>query len=241
DLERSLIKATTDPAHRPQFYRDFIGAEVYVIQHGPIPSVVENRDIRTGENLQLRTWERDGHTIIPIFSSLPRLQAFIKEEVGYLAMKTPAFLELTRGAALILNPDSDYGKEFTAEEVASILDGSLWKPSERWVAQKETKVLVGQPANYPLDLVLALSRYFQTTPQVERAYLVHFFNAERDEKPHTLIAIEVTGDWDQCVAGAGLVASSVAIPDPPVDFMQLTGKGGIEDQIRRSDRPFYKR
>jgi F0F1-type ATP synthase membrane subunit a len=59
-----------------------------------------------------------------------------------------------------------------------------------------------------------------------RAYLAHFFNPERDEKPHTLIGVETTGDWNSVMSGAGIVARDVPIPDPPVDFLQITGKGG---------------
>ena len=76
---------------------------------------------------------------------------------------------------------------------------------------------------------------------VKRAYLAHFFDPERDQKPHTLIAIESTGDWDQTAAGAGLIARNVAVPDPPVDFMPITGKGGIEDYFRQGIKPFYEK
>lgn len=241
DLERSLIKAASDPAHRPQFYRDFMKSQVCVVEHGPLRCRAGIRTLREGERLALRTFERNGHTIIPIFTSLPRLQAFIKEEVSYLAMNTPALLELTKGATLVLNPGSDYGKEFTSDEVALILEGSFGKPSERYVVQKPTQVLLGQPANYPCDLAAALTRYFLTNRRVKRAYLVHFFNPARDEKPHTLIAIEVSGDWDEVAADAGLVAGQVPIPDPPVEFMQISGKGGIEDHFRQDVKPFYVR
>ena len=43
DLERSLVKAATDVAHRPQFYRDFVGADVFVIQNGPEQTAVQHR------------------------------------------------------------------------------------------------------------------------------------------------------------------------------------------------------
>jgi len=241
DLERSLVKAATDPAHRPQFYRDFVGADIFVVQRGPAPVAEEHRALSKGETLELITCEHEGKTVLPIFSSLPRLQVFIKKEACYLAMKASDFLQVTQGTTLMLNPGSDYGKEFTAKEVASILDGSLWKPSERWVVQKKTTVHIGQPASYPSELVTALSRYFQKTRQVKRAYLAHYFNPERDEKAHTLIAIEVSGDWDQVAAGAGIVANGVLVPDPPVDFTPITGEAGFKDYFRQGIKPFYEK
>jgi hypothetical protein len=35
DLERSLIRAAVDAAHRPQFYRDFIASEIVAVTMGP--------------------------------------------------------------------------------------------------------------------------------------------------------------------------------------------------------------
>jgi len=41
------------------------------------------------------------------------------------------FLELTRGADVLLNPGSDYGKELLASEIESLLDGSIFGPTSR--------------------------------------------------------------------------------------------------------------
>lgn len=148
---------------------------------------------------------------------------------------------MTQGANLLMNPGADYGKEFPKEEIASIIDGSLFRPTERFVAQKDTQVMIGQPANYPTELVAALTRLFKKTRAVKRAYVAHFFNPENDEKAHTLIAIEVTGDWASVMAGVGIVARDVPSPDPPTDFIQITGSGGVEDYFLRDCKPFYER
>jgi hypothetical protein len=240
DLERSLIAAAKDPAHRPQFYRDFLSSDIFVIEDAPPGESTGPRAIQKGSQISLLTYERDGNRIIPIFSSLPRMQTFIKREASYIAMPAPDFLKMTRGATLVLNPGCDYGKEFTPGEIASILDGSLWRPTDVYTTPKQTRVLIGQPANYPTELVAAVTRYFQTMPQVTRAYLAHFFNPDRDQKAHTLIAIEVTGDWDEVSSGAGLVAREVKVPDPPVDFLQLTGKPGLEEHFKTL-KPFYEK
>lgn len=241
DLERSLMKAATEPAHRPQFYRDFLAADVFVIQHGPPQNPDGVHYAKAGDSLQLPTWEKDGQPLIPIFSSLPRLQAFVTEEVSYVGMNARAFLEMTRGTNLILNPGADYGKEFPPEEVAAMLDGSIFKPYEQIVTAKDTQVLIGQPARYPDALVETLREYFQKTKQVKRAYLAHYHNPESGTPPHTLIGVEATGDWEQVAAGASQVMRNVAIPDPPVDFMQMTGSVGVEEHLRTSVKPFYEK
>jgi hypothetical protein len=242
DLERSLVRAATDPAHRPQFYKDFIQSDIFIIQHGKRPQEKHERvTLSQGEKIQIENIEFKGKRYIPIFSSLTRLQATITGEVAYLGINALEFLKMTMGSALMLNPGSDYGKEITPEEAASIVDGSLWRPNERYVAQKEACVMIGQPKNYPKELVEALTRFFKTKKQVKRAWIAHFFNPDRDEKPHTLIAVDASDAFEEITSEAGIIARNVKIPDPPVDFLPITGRGGIEDYFVKDTKPFYER
>ncbi len=241
NLEKSLIKAASDPAHRPQFYKDLAGSDFFIVQEGPPPESSGKMVLPKGTSLQLQHIEWEERSYIPVFSSLSRLQATIQEEVGYLALNAVEFMKITQGAELLLNPGSDYGKAFTKEEITSIVDGSIWKPTEQYVAQKDTKVMIGQPPNYPKKLIEALTRYFKGTKQVKKAYIAQFFNPEDGEKPHTLIAVQVDSDWEPVMAGAGMVARDSEVPDPPVDFLQITGLGGFEDYFKKNCKPFYKR
>ena len=75
---------------------------------------------------------------------------------------------------------------------------------------------------------------------MKRAYLAQLYNPEHDEKPHTLIGIEVSGNWDQVVAEASIVMKDIEIPDPPVDFIQIKGNDGIDDYFLNKCQPFYK-
>lgn len=244
-LEQSLVKAAKDPAHRPQFYEDFLASEIFIIQHGePPPKEVKRVTISAPTKLQIQNIEHNGKPYIPIFTSLDRLRATLKREATFMGINAREFLNIVKGSAVLLNPGSDYGKEFTASEINSLLDGSVWKPTEQITFQKPTKVLFGQPKNYPKDLTDALSRLFATLPEVERAWLAHFFNPERDEKPHTLIGIEQSGNWDSVVGQAGVVARNVKIPDPPVDFTQVIkggGEGLMQDYFLKDTAPFYKK
>ena len=243
DLEKSLVIAAGDPTHRPQFYRDLAHSDIFVIRYGgpPPPEAERGFTLAAGTPIQLRHFERDGKTYLPIFSSLPRLQAVLKEEATYLRINALELLKIARGTALLLNPGSDYGKEITADEAARIADGSIWQPTERYVTPQATKVLLGQPKNYPTELVDVLTRFLKTKKQVKRAWLAHFFNPERDKVPHTLVVIEASGDFDALSAEAGIVAQSVKIPDPPLDVMRLTGQGGFEDYFVRQTHPFYQK
>ncbi len=194
--------------------------------------------LEQGMELKIAPIDMNGKPYLPIFSSLTRLRAAIQNEVGNLAMNALEFLKIIHGAELVLNPGSDCGKEFTREEIAGILDGSIWRVNA-YTVEKPTKVFLGQPSRYPHALVEALSRLFKGKVQVQSAYLAHFFNPVAGDKSHTLIGIETAGDWDELVAEAGMVASNVEIPDPPVDFLRMTGKAGVEDYFHKSCKPFY--
>jgi hypothetical protein len=191
-LERSLVAAATDPAARPQFYRDLASSDLFVIQEPDTPP----------QQLNIRPIEVNGHDCLPVFSSLGRLQRFIDREVGYAGMNALEFMKITRGAHLLLNPGSDYGKEFLPEEIASILDGSIWTPQQSYTTERETQVLLGQPARYPAELVDVLRRVFPKFGSVRAAYVAHFFNPAQDAKAHTLVAIDASERWDEIVAEA---------------------------------------
>lgn len=240
-LERSLVKAASDPAHRPQFYKDFIQSDIFIIQHGRRPPEKAWRvTLDEGMNIQIANIEFKGKQYIPIFSSIPRLQATLTGEAAYLGIDALELLKITKGSALLLNPGSDYGKEITAEEAASIVDGSIWQPNERYVAKKATQVMIGQPKNFPTELVESPTRLFEKKSQVNRAWVAHFFNPDIDEKAHTLLAIECVDGFDAVSAEAGIVVRNVSIPDPPVDILPITGRGGIEEYFNKT-KPFYER
>ena len=239
DLERSLVQAAGDPAHRPQFYKDLVVSNIWVVSAGPPVSERKQVTIPPGTTLQFQEIERDGKHYLPIFSSLPRLQAAIREEVSYLKVNAEEFLKMTRGAQVLLNPGSDYGKEFTVEEIAAVIDGTIGKPVQTYRSEQAEQVLIGQPKSYPYALVDALSRLFKTLKGVDSAYLVHFHNPAQNVPPHTLIGIVATGDWDDTLRQVGVVAQSVEIPDPPVDVIRVDA-GNLTTYFA-SVKPFYKR
>ena len=72
-----------------------------------------------------------------------------------------------RGAHVMLNPNLDYGKYFTAAEIERMLDGSIFA-LQHHVFEKETQVLIGQPEQYPSELV---SAYYEYSPNTEMSGL----------------------------------------------------------------------
>jgi SseB protein N-terminal domain len=121
EFESSLVKAATDPAHRPQFYKDLCSADLFIIQHGEEAPVSHERvTLEQGKTIQIQKIEHNGKFYIPVFSSISCLQRVITEEVAYLGVNALELMKFTQGAELLLNPGSDYDKEFTKNEIQSI-------------------------------------------------------------------------------------------------------------------------
>jgi hypothetical protein len=241
ELEQLLVKAMSDPASRPLFYRELAQSTIFAIQRGVPPTERQELTVKEGDLIELQQIEHDGKEYIPIFSSLAQLQAVAPDDVAYLELNALDFMKMTLGTPLFLNPGSEYGKEFPPGEVAAILDGSLWQTTEEYEVAQETQIMIGDPATYPDELVSVLKRFFATKPQVNRAWLAHFFNPGDKLPPHTLIALECDGEYRDVLQEAGVAIQGAEVPDPPVDFLPVTGEGGLEDYFLNEAEPFYER
>lgn len=238
-FEESLVRAIQEPAHRTQFYRDFLAADLYVGLHGPAPPM-ENGRIKSGTGVHIQGVEAGGKTYLAVFSSLPRLRAFLDEGTATLRLACRDLLEMTRGAELMLNPGSDYGKEFVAEEVAALLDGSMFEGRRREAAGP-TQVLLGPPAQDPRPLTGSLRRVYENRPEVQAAYVAWMVDpGQGEEQGVLLVAIDTAGDWDAVSAASDEVARGSAREHGPVDFVQLTPDSSLWGYFR-TVRPFYRR
>ncbi|MGC3962353.1 MAG: enhanced serine sensitivity protein SseB C-terminal domain-containing protein [Rhodocyclaceae bacterium] len=242
DLERKLMLAADDPASRPEFYEALLGAEVFVIGF----TDTEGEGVATipaGAKVSIVNWEKnDGTPIVPFFTSLETLQKALKEEARYLALPARSFFEITLGSFLVLNPASPYGKEFFPNEVKALLDTGMNHAPQTRVVQKETKVLLGQPANYPSEMVSALTALLAKHPEVKAAYLCLMHDASTGEKPALVVGFEGEGDLGKAMQAAGSVAADTAPKGELVDFTVLKrGEAGLSDYMFKSVKPFYER
>ena len=182
ELERALVKAVKNPAAASDFYRLLLESALLVLgtaqgQEG----ATEVFTLAPGNNLNLVTGLKDGQRYLPVFSSIPRMQEYVKQESKYLSINGRALLDLVRGAPVILNPASEYGKELTAEQV-----GQLLGPSRPSAPQRTT---VGE-AEYPMPLVQALTRVLAANALVDAARMIQVTFADRAPEPHPLVGIE---------------------------------------------------
>jgi hypothetical protein len=131
ELEQSILNAVNDPRTTEEFYTKLLWADLYILTDGSEP--IQEED---GENATVNFVTLDsGH--IGIFSSLSRIhdKKVIKGEVPYITLKSQDFFTITKGAPIVLNPFSDYPKEFLPQEVNDLLNGTIFKQLEEEIDQ----------------------------------------------------------------------------------------------------------
>jgi hypothetical protein len=242
-LEEALVHAARDPAARARFYEVLLESTVLLLTPEP-PGEEGSRTLQKDETVKLVTMAGADRRLVPFFSSRQALELALGPRgrtQGFLAMGArDAFALLSQGEAwAVLNPGLAYGKEFTTTEIRALTRGSFGEPDRRRY-EKETRVLLGEPAEYPHRLVELLTRIFASHPGIEAAYLAHFSEPERGEPAHPLIGI--LGQIDDAVMReSGLAAEAVSTL--PVDFVRIDpgATRGVSTYFLRESKPFYRR
>ncbi|TXH02530.1 MAG: enhanced serine sensitivity protein SseB [Nevskiaceae bacterium] len=242
-LEMALAKAATDPAERPTFYRLLMESEVFVLGRVEGDSGAGRRTIGAGEKIALVNWEKkDGTRVIPFFASLDALRRALKDEQPYLGLSSRSLFEMTKGSPLVLNPASSHAKEFLPKEVEALLSTGMNQVAQTRVVQKATQVLLGQPANYPSEIVSSLTSLLAKHSAVEAAYLCLMHDPSTQDKPSLVVGFEGGEGIERAMQEAGSVATDTAPKGVPVDFVRVRpGDEGVSAYLKKSTKPFYER
>ncbi len=235
-LEEALVAAVKDSAAAPDFYRLLLESNLLV------PGTVERHEfsdkpfeLSPSTRLNLVPGFKDGERFLPVFSSLTRMQAYVKADSRYLTLNGRTLLEATRGAPLTLNPNSDYGREFTPAQIAQLLD-----PEPHLQPKGETMEVIGE-ADFPLPLVEALTALFAARPQVAAAWMIQVTFADRAREPHPLVGIETAGDWLPLMQAIEAAAER-AVPGMVFDIQRVVRASPTSlTQALLSVPPFYDR
>jgi hypothetical protein len=236
ELERALVKAAKNPASAPDFYRLLLESDLLVM--GTVEGQEDTSDkftLAPGGKINLVTGVKNGGTFLPVFSSLPRMQDYVKQESKYLRVNGRALFDLTRGAPVILNPASEYGKELTPEQVAQLLDPQA--------PRGQPRTIIGE-AGYPVALVETLTDVFATHPDIEAAWMIQVTFADRDA-PHPLVGVELDsrmgGDWSSLMQAVEAAADRLAA-GLVFDFQRIdrSRPNSMTDALLQVP-PFYQR
>jgi len=148
-------------------------------------------------------------------------------------MKTPA----------CLNPGFSFGKEFMPEEIAALADGSIFGGEQR-VIQRETQVLLGQPARHPDELVVALRERLRRHAVADLAWVAQMHDPGSGESPHLLVALSCPGASPEAyravVEDVGAAIGGLAPDGGPVDLIRCDG-GAAMGGYFAGIAPVYRR
>lgn len=232
-LEELIRLAAENAGMRPAFYRALLKTEVYTL--GEVTEELK----RGSKKLALKPWAReDGTPIFPIFSSEEKMASVIDAGEPSIKVVARRLFEAHPEGWFVLNPHTETGKEFTPEEVQGLLDGSLFA-SEELKIEKNTQVLIGQPSEYPYELIKALNLLFGTLPGVHAAYIAEIDNPADEYPPHLIVGIENSGSFDKVAKETGMVARDFLGEDELLDVIQVKpNQGGIHAYLRRT-MPIY--
>lgn len=235
-LEEVLKLAATEPAHRPEFFQLLLAADAWI----PGESSAAQLDASTPVDLQ--HWEKeDGTSVIPFFSSEEAMAEATSDEQSYVRMPVRTLFEMTLGETLFLNPKLPAGKEFTAAEIAHLLDETGNALSEQKVLEGGHQLLLSEVAEPPAQMIDSLTQLFSKYKQVRRAFVASI-RESADEQPNLLIGIEADSDIEAIIQAAGSVATDTLPDDAPVDICQVVAEDhGISHFFTAHIPPFYER
>lgn len=238
-IESLLQKAASDPAYRVEFIKRIPNEKLVFISNSDLST---DGYIKLQENTKIQVLTlSDGR--IPLFTSKERIfdKGIVKNQVKFIEAKAEDIFSFLKGATLVLNPYSDYGKEFHPQEVERILNGTYFTDGKTEITvEKKTEVMIGQPAKYPTEIINALIKLFNDRPEVNAAYLGWIHNPASDEPPHYIFGIDANGTWDDISSETGFIVKQFLPQDDIIDLVPIhkndTFLGGY---FTKSTKPFY--
>ena len=133
DLEQALVRAATDPAARPEFYRRLLAAQLYILtEEGRGADGQTSKEGAT--DAAFITWESPIGPYVPLFSSRARVDeiARLRERMyGFVALSgKAAFARLAKEKrAAFLNPGFASGKQFVPDVIERLAGGEKAVPA----------------------------------------------------------------------------------------------------------------
>jgi len=236
-LETILKKAATEPAYRNEFYKYLLSEEVVVLTKS---DSLPHGSYTVKKDTTVNIWTLDDGRI-PVFTSTERVfdKGVIKSQVEFMAMKGADLFGLAKGATFILNPYSDFGKELLPEEIDRLLNGIITNPAHQKITiEKETKVLIGQPAVYPQNMVDSFKILFKNKPNIIAAYLGWIHDPASNIPPHYIVGIDAQQLDQQLMDEASHLAYQYLSADEFIDFISVRDTNGIAEYLKNS-APFY--
>lgn len=180
-LNRLLAKAGEGESEEAAFFQALMKANVFA--HAPVDDPA-SRAIRFIQFSDPET----GQLLLPFFTDRPEAQACVGTTRKIVTVQGRQFLEATRGATLILNPNDQHCILYP-EEVGALLQTGHLARIDKTEVQAESEPLVGAPNAVPGWLMDLLAGTLARLPFIDIAYVASLQASEGAMPATTLLAI----------------------------------------------------
>ncbi|PWQ94510.1 enhanced serine sensitivity protein SseB C-terminal domain-containing protein [Leucothrix arctica] len=247
-LEQALHQAAIDEEKVESFYKLMMESRVFILGT-PAGDITDPEFVLTEDDeLMINHWEsdEDKSPVIPFFTSLQTLQKVIPEDEPYLEVPTEALFRMTLGIPMVLNPNTDFGMEFSPEDVVSLLGSDTVNNADELLDADEIDdngIYLDSLAKQPEGLVKTLTEILKDYTEVEMAYLAVIHEPSEDPEPHLLVGILGTGDLDETIASIAerIPESENDSPFEMFDFFTINDEDpDISNFLTEQVEPFYR-
>ena len=225
DIERLLMRASAEPAERPGFARALIDAQIFVVlvsDGGPIvPGPDGQVTIPVGTKLTLPNAMRGEERLIPFFTAPSRARTWFKGDHIVAPDLTRDLFERYPDLPFLLNPGSDYGKEFTPGEIKRLLAGKFGDEADEVISLAAgEQVLLAYPSETPEALIAALGRELDGVKSIRSAWLMLAMRGNQPEQSW-MLGVDHDGPWSDVQAAINRAVTGVVLKGRPLDAVPL--------------------
>ena len=236
ELERFLDLATNEAGYAPDFFRLLLQGEFYAL----IPAV--GHGLGEGKIRFVMWSDPHGAQVIPCFASNEAVRRALKP--GWQAVKVRGrnFLESTRGATVVLNPNEPANCRLSPEEITLLLEtGAISRP-ESFTPPAGSLRSFQAVATPPAATLHSLSVLFSRHASVHRAYLVFCSPPDRPEERCYLVGLRMEDrDTERLVRESAQVMDDVP-PDRNMDLVTwFDDSNELLQLVAALTPPFYDR
>jgi hypothetical protein len=216
DLERALVAATSDPALRGPFLRALLDASVFVVGDPSAQSDGGAPPLKWGSL-------PDGRPCIPFYSSREWLAGVVDRDVPILELPVRELFAGTEGATLALNLGAPWAKEFTPDEVASLLGATGGGPGGAGGGSGAGAgaIALTVPEDEPVAFIAAVTTVFARHPEVRAAYLGRLEIVGGEQPPRLIVGVEGEGDLMEALQDASAAWDPGDDPESLADFVRI--------------------
>jgi hypothetical protein len=226
EIERMLMRAAQEPSERPAFARALIDAEIVVVLVPEGGHIVPGPDghaiVPEGAKLSLPSATRGEERLLPFFTAPSRARGWFSGDHIAAQERTRDLFGRYRETSFVLNPGSDYGKEFTPAEVKRLLAGHFEEGAETITIPAGEQLLLGHPSDVPDELIAALSREFGAVKSIRGAWLMLAARAGHAEQSW-MLGVDHEGSWSNVLAAINRAVAGNVLKGRPLDAVPLEG------------------